>query len=233
MKNSSKLLLTAAPVLVYAAFLAWSLQLASQGRLPDPVATHWSASGAADGFSSVETHLGWASLAFLIPGIIWTIVLWLKKLPESIRKILLVVTGFLFAILAAIQIVAIAAQIDLEDATRSRLDLPFLLLFVPILLLLGIFLAKPKVTTGSRLEIRLRGLVMFSCDYAELSSVGISEVRARDFGGLGLRFSKGKVAFMPSAGEAIELITKAGETILVRTDRATELVREIKTRMGA
>jgi len=40
------------------------------------------------------------------------------------------------------------------------------------------------------------------------------------------------VAFLPSSGEVIEIVSKKGETVLVRTDNADQEVSEIQKRMS-
>jgi len=228
----TKLAISSIPVAAYLGYLAWVIQLTNAGRLPDPVATHWSATGQPDGFASISDHLIMASIAFVVPGLIWVAVVWPPKLPQTTKKILLLVTGLLFLLLAAFQFLVIGIQIDLSDASNAVLRVEFWLLLVPVALLLFIFLAKPEVITDERLKVRVRGIAMFSCDFQEIESVGTATARARDFGGLGLRFSRGKVAFMPSAGLALEIKTKTGQTILVRSDRAEELAQQIKSKMG-
>jgi len=73
---------------------------------------------------------------------------------------------------------------------------------------------------------------MFRVGYGDIESVRKTEASWKSFGGLGLRVSGKKVAFLPSSGEVIELLTTKGETVLVRTDNADQELREIEKRMG-
>ncbi|MEK9536508.1 MAG: DUF1648 domain-containing protein [Aquiluna sp.] len=232
MKTSAKLLLSAVPAVVFLGFSLWALTLNQDERLPDPLATHWSAAGTADGFASFETHLTWALVAMGSPGLIWLVLIWAPGLRGTVQRVFLAVAGLLFVIMTMIQVFAIAIQIDKVAAADARLELPFLLLLVPVLLMLGVFLARPRVVVAQRLEVSLRGLRMFSCEYSEIASVDTATLRGRDFGGFGLRFSRGKVAFMPSPGLALQIQTTDGQTILVRSDEAEDLVQRIKQQMG-
>ena len=232
MKTSARILLSAVPAVIFAGFAWWALALNQAQRLPDPLATHWSAAGFADGFASFETHLTWALFALGIPALIWLALVWAPGLRGAVQRVFLAVAGLLFVIMTMIQVFAIAIQVDKVSAADSGLELPFLLLLVPVLLLLGVFLAQPKVVVAQRLEVSLRGLKMISCAYSEIASVDTAMLRGRDFGGFGLRFSRGKVAFMPSAGLALQIQTTDGQTILVRSDEAEDLVQRIKQQMG-
>lgn len=232
MKPALRIWLSALPLTVTLGYLIWVFTLEQAGRLPSPVATHWGIGGAPDGFSSLETHLSWAGFSFGLTALIWLGILWYPKIPGLIRLILLAIAGILFAIMALIQFWVIQIQIDLLDATLARFELPFLVIFVPILVLLFVFLGKPKITIDSRLSVSVRGIPMFSSAWNDIKSVSEERADWRDFGGLGLRVSKGKVAFLPSSGPVVQLETRAGETILVRSDRAAEQVREIREKLG-
>ena len=232
MKSPTKIAISSIPVALYLGYLAWVTQLQDAGRLPDPLATHWSATGQPDGFAPISEHLLMASIAFVVPGLIWMAIVWSAKLPQTTKRILLLATGQLFLLLAAFQFLVIGIQVDVGDASNALLRMESWLLLVPVALLLFIFFAKPKVFADESLVVRVRGITMFSCGFDEIESVGTDVARARDFGGLGLRFSRGKVAFMPSAGLALEIKTKAGQTILVRSDSAEELAKQIRSKMG-
>jgi hypothetical protein len=52
-------------------------------------------------------------------------------------------------------------------------------------------------------------------------------LKPSQFGGLGIRFAKGKVAFIPSKGSAIEILTNNGEVILVRSNQVDNLIAAI------
>lgn len=232
MRTIQKLVLSSLPVFGYLAYVLWAQSLSAARRLPDPLATHWGIAGVPDGFASLETHLAWAGLSFLITGLIWLGILWYPKIPGAIRLILLGISGVLYVILAMIQISALAVQVDLSDATHSRFELPVLVIFVPIAAMVLIFLAKPRIQIADQLTISLRGIPMFRTSYDRLTNVAVVDANWKEFGGLGLRVSGGRIAFLPNSGPAVEIRTAAGETILVRSDSAEAVATEMRARMG-
>lgn len=231
MPKPSQLVLGLSPVVLSLGFLLWVLSLASAGRLPDPIATHWGVGGQADGFSSLGVHLTWAVIALAVPTAIWLAVVLYPKVPNTIRIVLLLISGAMFLLMLAIQISAVAIQIDVWDARESEFEFPFLVVLIPIALLLVFFLTMPVIEIDTRLRILVRGLPLYSCDYSEIAEVRVGEASWRKFGGLGLRVSGKRVAFLPSSGPVVEIETKAGEVILVRTDSAQQQVDQIRGRM--
>lgn len=167
----------------------------------------------------------------MIPGAIWAVVILYPKIPSTIRIVLMLVTGVSFATMASIQIAAIDSQIGLMDARDSVLEFPLLVVLAPVAVLLILFMAKPRIDIGDSLTVYLRGIPMFRVDYEDIETARRSEASWKSFGGLGLRVSKKKVAFLPNSGEVIEFVTRKGETVLVRTDSADEELREIEKRM--
>lgn len=227
-----KILLSLVPVALSFLYTLWAVWLEQAGRLPNPLATHWGISGVPDGFAGFDEHLFFALLSFLLLGIIWIALVWYPKIPDLIRFILLGVTAVPFAILVIIQVAALAVQIDAIDATTARFEIPFLVIFVPLAAVLVIFLAKPKLDFADQLRLTVRGIPVLRLEFSDISSANKVEANWRDFGGLGLRVAKGKVAFLPSSGSAVEITTVRGETILVRSDDAEDLVRQINQRRG-
>ena len=232
MQRQLSTLLALIPVAGFAWFYWWANSLATSGMLPDPLATHWGPSGQADGFAPLSEHLIWAAAAFLVPGVIWALVILYPKIPSTIRVVLMLVTGVLFATMAGIQVAAIDSQVGLLDASESTLTFPFLIVLTPVAVLLILFLAKPRLEVANELTVYLRGIPMFRVGYGDIESVRKTEASWKSVGGLGLRVSGKKVAFLPSSGEVIELLTNKGETVLVRTDNADQELSEIEKRMG-
>lgn len=232
MPKPSQLALGLSPVVLSLGFVLWVLSLAGAGRLPDPIATHWGVSGEADGFASLGVHLAWATFALAVPTAIWLAVVFYPKVPPTIRIVVLVISAAMFFLMLAIQVSAVAIQIDVGDARASEFDFPFLIILIPIAGLLILFLSMPVIDIDTRLRILLRGLPLFSCDYSEISEVRVGEASWKNFGGLGLRISGKQVAFLPNSGPVIEIETKAGEIILVRTDSAQQQVDQIRGRMN-
>lgn len=232
MQRQLSTLLALLPIAAFAWYYWWANSLQAAGLLPDPLATHWGPSGEADGFSSLNEHLWAAGAAFLIPGVIWAVVILYPRIPSTIRIVLMLVTGGLFATMAGIQIAAIDSQIGLMDARDSVLEFPLLVVLAPVAVLLILFMAKPRIDVGESLTVYLRGIPMFRADYSDIESARKSVASWKSFGGLGLRVSGKKVAFLPNSGEVIEIVTRKGETVLVRTDSADEELREIGKRMA-
>ncbi len=168
----------------------------------------------------------------MIPGAIWAVVILYPRIPSTIRIVLMLVTGVLFTTMAGIQIAAIDSQIGLLDARESVLEFPLLVVLAPVAVLLILFMAKPRIDVGESLTVYLRGIPMFRAEYSDIESARKSVASWKSFGGLGLRVSGKKVAFLPNSGEVIELVTRKGETVLVRTDSADEELREIGKRMA-
>jgi hypothetical protein len=88
-------------------------------------------------------------------------------------------------------------------------------------------LSMPKVSLSEKLRVQLWGITFLGLDYKEIAQIQASEIKPSQFGGLGIRFAKGKVAFIPSKGPAIEITTKAGEVILVRSNQVQNLMAAI------
>ena len=232
MQARTRIILSAIPLAIFVTYLAWALWLGESGQLPNPVATHWGLGGAPDGFSSLEQHLWFGALSFGISGLIWILLLWYPKIPGMVRLVFLSIAGILFLMLALIQFWVLQIQVGLLDATLARFEIPVPMIFIPIAVMLFVFLAKPKVRLDNGLSVVLRGIPMFKTDFASISDVQEDQASWREFGGLGLRVSKGKVAFLPSSGAVVRIETRAGETILVRSDQAAELASQIRDKLG-
>jgi hypothetical protein len=217
------LLVFLAPV----AYSAWVYWLSSQGLLPEVLATHWGVSGKADGFASVSEHLIWSNIALVLGSAMVAVSGLLPKIHPAMRRLLLGVTGYFALFIHGLMIYVIAAQIGLSDASSVRLGLEILWFVLPVLLLTPMMLSMPKVSLSDRLRIQLWGVTFLGLEYQEISQVIASEVKPSQFGGLGIRFAKGKVAFIPSKGPAIEITTKQGEVILVRSNQVENLIAAI------
>jgi hypothetical protein len=205
-------------------YTLWVLWLDSTGVLPEVLATHWGATGAADGFASVSEHLIWSNIALLLAsGMLATSAL-LPKIHPALRGILYVLIGYFSLFIYGLMIYVIASQIGVEDPASLRLGLEVLWFVLPILLLTPMALSMPKVSISDKLRIQLWGLSVMTLDYREIASISASEVKPSDFGGWGLRFARGKVAFVPSKGPALAITTHAGEVILVRSNQVENLI---------
>ena len=208
-------------------YTLWVLWLDSSGVLPEVLATHWGMSGQADGFSSVSEHLIWANIALILVSGIFAISALLPRIHQALRRILYVITGYLGLFIYGLMIFVIAFQIGVEDSSTVRLGLEVLWFVLPVLLLSPIALSMPKISLSDKLRIQLWGLTIVALEYGDIESIASQEIKPAQFGGWGLRFAKGVVAFVPSKGSAIAITTRAGEVILVRSNQVENLIAAI------
>ena len=94
----------------------------------------------------------------------------------------------------------------------------------PVLLLTPMAVSMPKVSISDKLRIRLWGLNVLTLEFAEIASISQQDIKPSQFGGWGLRFARGVVAFVPSKGPALEIKTLAGEVILIRSNQVENLM---------
>lgn len=209
------------------AYSVWVFWLQSQALLPGLMATHWGVSGRADGFATASEHLIWANFALLLGSAMVAIPALLPRIHPTMRRLLLGITSYFAIFMYGLMIYVVAAQIGVSDASSVELGLGILWFILPVLLLTPMMLSMPKVSLSDKLRIQLWGVTFLAMDYQEIAQVTASEVKPSQFGGLGIRFAKGKVAFIPSKGPAIEILTKNGEVILVRSNQADNLIAAI------
>ena len=101
MKRKLWLLVFLGPV-VYSAWVYW---LESAGLLPELLATHWGASGKADGFATASEHLIWANFALLLASAMVGVSALLPRIHPTMRRLLLGITSyfaaFMYGLIAA------------------------------------------------------------------------------------------------------------------------------------
>jgi hypothetical protein len=209
----------------------WVLWLDAQGLLPNPLATHWGVSGKADGFASISEHLIWANFALVLASAMVLVSLLLPRIHPALRRILLVFTGYFWFFIFCLMSYVVAVQIGLTNSANVKVGLEVLWFVLPVLLLTPMSLAMPKVAISDKLRIQLWGLDVLTLEYGEIASLACSEVKPSQFGGFGLRFAKGKVAFIPSRGPALEITTHAGEVILVRSNQVENLLAALNPKI--
>ncbi len=202
----------------------WVLWLDSAGLLPKPLATHWGVSGVADGFAPVGEHLIWANFALILVGGIFVLSALLPAIHPALRRILYVITGYFSLFVYGLMIYIVAAQIGVQDASSVRVGLEVLWFVSPVLLLTPMAVSMPKVSISDKLRIQLWGLNVLTLEFAEIASISRQEIKPSQFGGWGLRFARGVVAFVPSKGPALEIKTLAGEVILIRSNQVENLM---------
>ena len=208
-------------------YSGWVFWLSNQDLLPEVLATHWGVSGKADGFASVSEHLIWSNVALVLGSAMVAGAALLPRIHPAMRRLLLGVTVYFALFIHGLMVYVIAAQIGLTDASSVRLGLEILWFVLPVLLLTPMMLSMPRISLSDKLRIQLWGLTFLGLEYKEIAQIQASELKPSQFGGLGIRFAKGKVAFIPSKGPAIEITTKAGEVILVRSNQVENLIAAI------
>ena len=223
MKSKLWLLVFLGPV-VYSAWVYW---LESAGLLPELLATHWGASGKADGFATASEHLIWANFALLLASAIVAVSALIPRIHPTMRRLLLGITSYFAVFIYGLMIYVVAVQTGVSDASSVELGLGILWFILPVLLLTPMMLSMPKVSLSDKLRIQLWGITFLSMEYQEIAQISASEVKPSQFGGLGIRFAKGRVAFIPSKGSAIEILTNSGEVILVRSNQVENLIAAI------
>ena len=227
MKRISVAIAVLAPV----SYTMWVLWLDSQELLPNPLATHWNAKGKADGFSSVSQHLIWANFALILGSAMVLISALLPRIHPTMRRLLLGITGYFGIFIYGLMVYVVAAQIGQSDSSSVRVGLEVLWFVIPVLLLTPMMLSMPQVLLSDKLRIQLWGLTMLTLEYAEISDIKIAEVKPAAFGGWGIRFAKGVVAFVPSKGPGLSITTKAGEVILVRSNQVENLIAALSPKI--
>jgi hypothetical protein len=220
MKRKLWLLVFLGPIV----YTAWVLWLSSQGLLPEVIATHWGVTGQADGFASVSDHLIWSNVALVLGSTMVAVSGLLPKIPMAMCRLLLGITGYFALFIYGLMIYVIAAQIGLSDSSSVRLGLEILWFILPVLLLTPMMLSMPTLSLSDKLRIQLWGITFLGLNYQDIAQLKASEIKPSQFGGLGIRFGKGVVAFIPSKGPALEITTKAGEVILVRSNQVENLI---------
>ena len=209
----------------------WVLWLESENLLPNPLATHWGIGGVADGFSDVAGHLIWANIALLIVSGLFAWVLVQPKIHQSVRKLLVAIIGYFTIFIFGLMIAVVWIQIGLSDASQVRFGAEVIWFLLPVFALIPLMLSMPKVVIGGDFQVRLWGITFLRLSFAEITSVSERFIRPAEFGGWGLRMGRDSVAFIPSRGPALEILTASGQVILVRSNQVDNLIAAVRARI--
>ncbi|MDQ0276405.1 hypothetical protein QO003_000708 [Arthrobacter silviterrae] len=128
-----------AVVLITAGLGAWLLAIA--GRLPNPIASHWSGSGAADGFAGVGTSATLGVAVSLGTGLLVGGCLSLNSLASGLRRAGVALTVVFTAFMAMIFVAGLAPQIGKASAVGTVMDWGLVWAGLGIALAAGILLA--------------------------------------------------------------------------------------------
>lgn len=225
MKNAKKIFAIAvALVLAHLGFLIFSLQL---GWLVEPIPVHWGSDLQADRFVSFEQHLIEISILQIFALLFLGISAFTKK---RLLSGLLGYTGV--GVFLLLQLIAWATTaIQLSDKQQGfPFNLFFILLAIPMVLVV-IVMQVPQVELGQRLRVKVSGLPMLTLDYDDILETEIVQLRARDYGGLGIRYSRGKLAFLPKPGRGLELKLRSGESVVIFSTQPEILQSVVSNKM--
>ena len=207
------------PLVPISLYVAWVMLLDQAGLLPRPLATHWGATGSPDGFAGLEGHFIGAGFGFAIPSLIWAVAAPSTKLHQSIRRLLLVLAVGIFVVVFVLMVYFVAIQIGVSNPRDVAVGGGFYFVFLPLLLGIAyLIMGRAKISAGKNLKIKLRGITFLTLEFSEIESVSEAKISWKDFGGLGLRFAKNKVAFIPSSGRALCIKTRSGQEVFIRTN---------------
>lgn len=209
MKNVRKIFaLAIALVLVHLGFLMLSVNL---GWMEEPIPVHWGSNLQPDRFVSFEQHLIEISILQVFALLFLGISAFTKK---RLLSGLLGYTGI--GVFLLLQLIAwTTTVIQLSDTQQGfPFNLFLILLAIPMALVV-VVLQVPQVELGERLRVKLSGVPILTLDFDDIAGTEIVQLRARDYGGLGIRYSRGKLAFLPKPGRGLELKLKTGESVVI------------------
>ncbi len=225
MKNIRKIFAAAvALVLSHLGFLILSYQL---GWLAEPIPVHWGPSLAPDRFVSFEQHL----IEIAILQVFALLFLGISAFTR--RRLLSGLLGFTgLGVFLLLQLIAwTTTVIQLSDEQQGfPFNLFLILLAIPMVLVV-VVLQVPQVELGERIRVKVSGLPMLTLDYDDIADIEIVQLRARDYGGLGIRYSRGKLAFMPKPGRGLELKLKSGESVVIYSTQPEILQSVVSNKM--
>ena len=208
----------------------WVYVAQNQDRFPNPVAIHWDLTGQPDAFADLQTNLVITTIALGIPAVLWLVVVQLGKIPMVIRRLFLGIVGYIFGILFLLMFRTFAVQLDLQDARSAELGLEMMLWLIPFVALVPWLLSMPRVELKDSLSIRYWGIPLLRIRFEEVAKVSTTFARGSEYGGYGIRYARGTTAFLPSKGQAVILELWSGGRILIRSNNASELAKQIELR---
>lgn len=214
------------PGIATLSFGVWNYWLISQGLLPEMVAVHWGISGRADGFAPPELQLLMNLSIALALWLIMLLAISSKKVPIFMRLVFSV--GFSIFLLWLLGFLAnlTALQIGLSDPQDAPLPIFWLVAgILPLFAMLIVLLSMPKVTISNQLVVSALGIPLLKLERSEIAEVNLATLKAREFGGLGLRIGRKGVAIIPSSGAGVEIVTLRGERIYLRHSNPGLLVQ--------
>ncbi|WP_248499676.1 DUF1648 domain-containing protein [Tomitella gaofuii] len=107
---------------VLAAAVTAALTAVWADRLPDRIADHWSGSGAPDGFSSPWSNAWFIAALIIVIGAGAGAVAASTRAQLMLRRVMLAVACLVTGLIATVDIVLLASQLDLDDPADARLS---------------------------------------------------------------------------------------------------------------
>lgn len=213
------------PILGLPVWVSW---LELDGELPPQIASHWNFSGQPDGFMAPSDFAITMSIVFAVFWLLAVWLLWTKRLPHLTRWVIVVPILVIYVGMLNLVVESILAQRGLADASAAQLPLgSVLFLFISLPLILAFTLSMPKVTISDhRIEASIWAIPIYRVQLDEVSSVEEVQLRARDYGGLGLRFGRHGFAIIPRPGLGVKITNRDGESVAIRCRNALEIVKK-------
>jgi len=225
LKNAKRNLVVAAALII--AHLVFLLIAKQAGLLNESLPVHWGSDLQPDRFVSFEQHLIELGFIQLFSVVFISIAAFTKK---RLLSGLLGITGIgVFALLQLI--VWVTTLIQLSDSQQGFPFNLFLILLAIPLLLVVLVLQAPSIEIGEKLQVKVSGVPLLSLEYSEILDSEIVQLRARDYGGLGIRYSRGKLAFIPKPGRGLELLLKSGESVVVYSTQPEVLQSVVRNKL--
>ncbi len=205
--------------------------LLSNGSLPDPLAIHWGFDGKPDGFSDANAYSLSTTFAYVgLLGLLAYFGFGIKR--RLLQPLLFGITGF--AMLFTFALISVTTLMQVGITAEEAVIQPWILislLAIP-LGMISLVLGAPKVVLGDDLRVSVRGLTLLRLSFGELLSVELTELRARDYGGLGIRYARKTLAFVSTPGSGVLITTSFGESVAVRSKNAEVLLAAIAAKIG-
>lgn len=217
-------------VLVAGQFLLVQILL-SNGLLPDPIAIHWGFDGKPDGFSDASAYSLSTTFAYVgLLGLLAYFGFGIKR--RLLQPLLFGITGFVM--LFTFGLLSFTTLMQVGISAEQAVIQPWImisLLLIPIGMVL-LLLGSPRVVLGDDLRVQVRGFTLLRLSYKELESAELIQLRARDYGGLGIRYARKTLAFIPTPGAGVVITTSFGESVAVRSKNAEVLLAAIAAKIG-
>lgn len=210
----------------------WVSWLELDGELPSRIATHWGVTGQADGFMSPSVFATTMAIICGFFALLISWLLWTRRLPHLTRWVIVVPILAIYLGVLNLVIESVLAHRGIEDPSQVSLSATaFIWLFAAIPLILGFTLSMPRVAVvENRVDVTVWAILIYRISLDDVQSIEEVHLRARDYGGLGLRFGKDGFAIIPRPGVGVRITAKDGKRVLVRCSNAAEISKSLDGR---